>query len=69
MKNYKDKIFCGIINKKRRSTKFLDYSNYACVNDAFQDFVTKFLSIVNFVALIKIVKIKSNAKLWFDIDI
>ena len=45
MKNYSDEIFV----EKLRSIKFPDYSSYTNVNYAYQDFVTKFSSIVDFV--------------------
>ena len=45
------------------------YSNYTFVNDAYQDFVTKFLSVIDFVAPIKILRVKSNTKSWCDIDV
>ena len=46
MKNYSDKIFVD----KLRSIKFPDYSNHTCVNHAYQDFITKFLSAVDSVS-------------------
>ena len=46
MKNCSDEIFV----KQVRAIKFLDYSNYTCVTDAYQEFVTKFLSVLDFVA-------------------
>ena len=58
MKNYLDEIFV----EKLRAIKFPDYSNYTCVNDAYQDFITKFLSVINFVASIRTLRVKSNTK-------
>ena len=52
-----------------RSIKFPDYSNYTCVNDAYQDFATNFLLVIDFLALIRGLRVKSNSKSWFDIDI
>ena len=49
MKNYSDEIFV----EQLRTIKFLDYSNYTCVNDVYQDFLTKFLSVIHFVAPIR----------------
>ena len=54
---------------KLRSVKFLDYSNHTCVNHANQDFVTKFLSAVDSVSPIKTLRVKSNIRPWFDIDV
>ena len=58
MKNYLDEIFV----EKLRAINFPDYSNYTCVNDAYQDFITKFLSVINFVASIRTLRVKSNTK-------
>ena len=54
---------------KLRSIKFFDYSNHTCVNNAYQDFVTKFLSAVDSISPIRTLRVKSNTKPWFDIDI
>ena len=59
MKNYSKKTFV----EELRLIKFPDYSNYTCVNDAYQDSVpTFFLSIIDFVAPIRTLRIKSNTK-------
>ena len=65
MKSYSDEIFKG----KLRSIKFPDYSNHICVNDAYQDFFIKFLSTVDSVLPIRTLRVKSNIKPWFDIDV
>ena len=65
MKNYSDKIFVD----KLRSIKFPDCSNHTRVNDAYQDFVTKFLSAVDSVSPIKTLRAKSNIKPWFDVNV
>ena len=49
--------------------KFPEYSNYTCVNDANQEFLTKILSVFDVVAPIRILRVKSNTKTWFDIDV
>ena len=64
MKKYSNEIFVEQLTGKQ----FLDYSNYTCVNDSYQDFVTKFFSIIDFVAPITTLRVKSNTKPWFDID-
>ena len=63
MKNHSDETFVA----KFRLIKFRDYSNHTCVNDTFQDFVTKFSSAVDFVLSITILRMKSNCKPWFDV--
>ena len=52
-----------------RSTKFPDYSNNNCVNDAYQGFVTKFLSVNDSVVATRTLRVKPNIKPWFDIDV
>ena len=58
MKNYSE----GIFAEQLRTIKFLDYSNYTCVNNAYKDFVTKFLSVINFVAPIRTLRILTGKK-------
>ena len=58
MKNYSDEIFVD----KLRSIKFPEYSNHTCVNDAYQDFVTKFLSAVDSLSPVRTLRLKSNTK-------
>ena len=54
--NYSHEIFV----EKLRSTEFPDYSNQACVNDADQGFVSKFLHVVDSVAPIKTRRVKAQ---------
>ena len=54
---------------KLRSITFSDYSNYTCVNHAYQSFVTKFLSAFDSVSQIRTLRLKSNTKPWFDINV
>ena len=49
MNNYSNEIF----DEKLRSIKFPDYSNHTSVNDAYEDFIIRFLSAVNSVPLIR----------------
>ena len=65
MKNYSDKIFVD----KLRSIKFPDYSNHTCVNHAYQDCITKFVSAVDSVSPVRILRVKSNTKPWFNVDV
>ena len=55
--------------EKLRSIKFPGYSNYASVNDAYQDFVTKFLFVIDFFATVKTLRVKSNTKTCSDVDV
>ena len=65
VKNYSDKIFVD----KLRSKKFPDYSNHTGVNYAYQDFITKFLTALDSVSPIRTLRVKSNIKPWFEIDV
>ena len=62
IKNYSDEISV----EKLRSTEFPDYSNHNCVNNAYQDFASKFLYAVDSVAPIRTIRVKSNRKPWFE---
>ena len=42
------------------SKKFSDYSNHTCANDAYQDFVTEFLSAVDSVSSVRTLRAKSD---------
>ena len=55
--------------EQKRTIKFPDYSNYTCVNDAYHDLGTKVLFVIDFVAPIRTLTVKSNTKPWFDIDV
>ena len=59
MKNCSYEIFV----EQLRATKLTDYSNYTCVNDAYQDILTKFLYVIDFVAPIRTLRVKPNTKL------
>ena len=48
-----------------RAKKYPHYSNYGCVNHAYQDFATKFLSVTDFVAPIRALKIVITTFLLF----
>ena len=43
--------------------------DHTCVNHAYQDFVTTFFSAVDSVSPITTLRVKSNSKPWFDIDV
>ena len=65
MKNYSYEVFVTELI----SMKYPDYSNHNCVNNGYQDFVTKFLFVVDFVAAIGSLRVKPNIKYWFDMDV
>ena len=55
--------------EKLESVKFSGYSNYTCVNDAYQDFGVKFLFVMDFVAQVRTLRAKYNTKPWFDVNV
>ena len=55
--------------EKLETVKFSDYSNYTCVNDAYQDFGVKFLFVIDFVAQVRTLRAKYNTKPWFDVNV
>ena len=59
IKNYSDNYFV----EKLGSIKFSDNSNHTWMNDACQNFVTKFLSAADSVLPIRTLRVKSNTKL------
>ena len=63
MKNYSNEVFV----EQLKPIKFPEC--YAYVNDAYKNFVTKFLSVINFVTPITALGVKCNTKSWFDIDV
>ena len=66
MKDYPD----GTFVEKLRSINFFHYSNHTCVNNTYQDFVTKFFSVVNSVARIFELQIELVSRdLIFEIHI
>ena len=65
MKNYLDEIFV----EKLRSIEFTNYSNHTCVNDDYQDYISNFLHAFNSVVPIKTIRVKSNTRHPFNIDV
>ena len=59
MKYYLDETF----NVYLKSTKLRDYSSYTSVKNAYQEFVTKSLSVIDIVAPIRTFKLKPNTNL------
>ena len=43
------------------------FPNYlTCVNDAYSDFIYRFVETINFIAPSKKIRVKANSKPWFD---
>ena len=55
--------------KKLKEIDFPDYSNFKDINEAYSDFAAKVASVIDEVAPIKEVRVKSNSQDWFDAEI
>ena len=49
-----------------REIVFPNCLTYTCVNDAYSDFIYRFVEAINFIAPSKKIRVKSNSKPWFD---
>ena len=65
MKNYTKELF----TQKLSEVQFPNYSNFENVNTAYTDLLSKFMSIINKIAPLKQVRLKTNTKPWFDGEI
>ena len=65
MKNYtKD-----LLIQKMSEIKFPNYSYFKNVNDAYQDLLNKFMNVIDKIAPLRQIRVKSNSKPWFDGEI
>ena len=62
LKNYTKDIFL----EKLRETEFPNYKNFACINDAYQNFLDKIMTVIDKVAPLMEIRIKGSSKPWFD---
>ena len=62
MKRYPTEKFLEIL----REIVFPSYLTYTCVNDAYSDFIYRFIGAINFIAPSKRIRVKANSKPWFD---
>ena len=62
MKRYSPKKFL----ENLREVVFPDYLTYTCVNNAYSDFIYRFVGAINFIAPAKKIRVKANSKPWFD---
>ena len=62
MKRYSPKKFL----ENLRVVVFPDYLTYTCVNNAYSDFIYRFVGAINFIAPAKKIRVKANSKPWFD---
>ena len=52
--------------KKLKEIDFPDCSNFKDINEAYSDFTGKVTSVIDEIAPIKEVRVKSNSQDWFD---
>ena len=55
--------------KKLKEIDFPDYLNFRDINEAYSDFTEKVASVIDEIAPIKEVRVKSNSQDWFDAEI
>ena len=65
MKNYTKELFI----QKLGEVEFPDYSNFENVNAAYADLSSKFMSVIDNIAPLKQIRLKTNTKPWFDGEI
>jgi len=65
MKNYTKELFI----QKLGEVQFPDYSTFENVNAAYADLVSKFMSVIDNIAPLKQIRLKTNTKPWFDGEI
>ena len=49
-----------------REIVFPNFVTYICLNDAYSDFIYRFVETINFIAPSKKIRVKANSKPWFD---
>ena len=62
LKRYSAETFLKIL----REIVFPNYLTYTCVNDAYSDFIYRFVDAINFIAPLKKIRVKANSKPSFD---
>ena len=65
MKNYTKELFI----QKLSEVQFPIYSDFENVNDAYTDLLSKFMSVIDKIAPLKQIRLKTNTKPWFDGEI
>ena len=64
MRNYTTKLLI----QKLGEIQFPDFSTYVNVNEAYHDFASKLIDVIDKLAPFKQVRVKSNSKPWFDAE-
>ena len=49
-----------------REIAFPNHLTYTCVNNAYSDFIHRFVRAINFIGSAKRIKVMANSKSWFD---
>ena len=62
MKNYTKEKFSELLRK----TDFPDYTDFTCLNKAYQDFIFKFSEVIDLLCPSKKLRFKANSKPWID---
>jgi len=62
MKKYTKELFI----QKLSEIQFPDYSIFESINEAYTDFITKFMIAIDSISPLKQVRVKTNTKPWFD---
>ena len=65
MKNYSKELF----NQKLSEVQFPDYSNFENVNEAYADISSKLIGVIDSIAPLKQIRLKTNTKPWFDSEV
>ena len=65
MKNYTKEL----LYQKISELQFPNYSNFENVNEAYVDFINKFMNVIDKIAPFKQIRVKTNTKPWFDGEI
>ena len=65
MKNYSKELF----NQKLSEVQFPDYSSFENVNEAYANLSSKLIGVIDSIAPLKQIRLKTNTKPWFDSEV
>ena len=65
MKNYSKELF----NQKLSEVQFPDYSNFENVNEAYADLSSKLIGVIDSIAPLKQIRLKTKTRPWFDSEV
>ena len=58
-----------IFNQKLSEVQFPDYSSFENVNEAYADISSKLIGVIDSIAPLKQIRLKTNTKPWFVIEV